>query len=371
MSLAPQAGLTTVDGVLAVDPQGLAALLELTGPVDVVGWPTPISAENVVKVTLRDAYAAFAETPERADFLGDVAQVAVDEATSGNLGRPAQIAKVLGAAAHAGHLILAFARPEEQELAVELGVSGRMEPVRSDAVAVTTSNAGANKIDYYLQRSVRYTVKLAPNARRHPSPRVELARRHAREHRHRQGLPQIVIGPYDPRFYAGREPRVGVDLLAVAGDRHRDQRQEGRRVSRSRAGAQRLLPLHGDPGTEQFEHRHRSSRAMSRCTTGGTTSRSATSRRSCPTGSRFRSTCPKGWRIDKAPGMDRPFAGRATSTLLLDKTTTFRVHIWCATRERGTSGRGWRRASDPRAVHRQPVPIAARGRGAARAPRRP
>ena len=68
--------------------------------MDVVGWPTPISAENVVNVTLRDAYAEFAETPERADFLGDVAKVAVDKATSGNLGKPAQIAKVLGGAAH-------------------------------------------------------------------------------------------------------------------------------------------------------------------------------------------------------------------------------------------------------------------------------
>ena len=36
---------------------------------------------------------------------------------------------------------------------------------------------------------------------------------------------------------------------------------------------------------------------------------------------------PKGWRIDKAPGMDQPFAGRATATLLLDKSTTFRVHM--------------------------------------------
>ncbi len=102
MSLAPQAGVGAVDGVLAVDPEGLAALLQLTGPVDVVGWPTQITAENVVDVTLRDAYAAFEDTPERADFLGDVAQVAVDAATNGNLGRPAQIAKVLGRAAHEG-----------------------------------------------------------------------------------------------------------------------------------------------------------------------------------------------------------------------------------------------------------------------------
>ena len=219
MSLAPQAGLTKVDGVLAVDPEGLAALLQLTGPVSVAGWPTEITADNVVQVTLRDAYAAFADTPERVDFLGDVAHVAVDEATSGNLGRPAQIAKVLGAAAHEGHLILAFARPEEQKLAVELGVSGRMDPVRSDAVAVTTSNAGANKIDYYLQRSVRYTVILDPNTRAtaaHVSGSLDVTLDNTAP---AEGLPQIVIGPFDARFYAG-ENRSLVSIytpLRIAG----------------------------------------------------------------------------------------------------------------------------------------------------------
>ena len=190
MSLAPQAGLTKVDGVLAVDPRGArrappAHRARSTSPAG----PRRSPPRTWSQVTLRDAYAAFADTPERADFLGDVAQVAVDEATSGNLGRPAQIAKVLGGAAHEGHLMLAFARPEEQELAVELGVSGRMDPVRSDAVAVTTSNAAANKIDYYLQRSVRYTVQLDPNARATVGPRVGLARRHARQHRPGRGTP--------------------------------------------------------------------------------------------------------------------------------------------------------------------------------------
>ena len=36
---------------------------------------------------------------------------------------------------------------------------------------------------------------------------------------------------------------------------------------------------------------------------------------------------PKGWRIDKAPGMERAFAGRASATLELERTKTFRVHI--------------------------------------------
>ena len=91
-SLAPQAGMGAVDGVIAIDPFGLAALLELTGPVEVEGWPVPISADNVVPITLNEAYIAFESTPERADFLGDVAQAAVDKMTEGTLGKPSHIA---------------------------------------------------------------------------------------------------------------------------------------------------------------------------------------------------------------------------------------------------------------------------------------
>src|SRR5262249_15309616 len=204
MSLTPSAGLGSVDGVMAVDPFGLAALLELTGPVDVPGWPTPIDSGNAVDVTLSEAYAFFERTPERAEFLGDVAQVVVDEATSGGLGRPAQVARVLGGAAHEGHLILSFARSAEQQLAVELGVAGRVAAVRSDAVALTTSNSGANKIDFYLQRNVNYRVQLDPAAGGGRALATSRLTVELNNQAPDQGLPQIVIGPYLPdRYQAG------------------------------------------------------------------------------------------------------------------------------------------------------------------------
>lgn len=214
MSLTPSAGLGSVDGVMAVDPFGLAALLELTGPVDVSGWPTPIDSSNAVDVTLSEAYKFFERTPERAEFLGDVAQVVVDEATSGGLGRPAQVARVLGGAAHEGHLILSFARPAEQQLATQLGVAGRVAPVRSDAVALTTSNSGANKIDFYLQRNVNYRVQLDPAAggrRALASGRltVELSNEAPD-----QGLPQTVIGPYLPDQYVAGENRAYLSMYS-------------------------------------------------------------------------------------------------------------------------------------------------------------
>src|SRR5262249_22662878 len=137
--------------------------LELTGPVNVLGWPTQITADDVVDVTLRDAYAAFANTPSRADFLGDVAQAVVGRATSGSLGKPAQVARALGAAAHEGHLSLAFTRPDEQRLARALQVDGAMPRTgRHDALEVTTSNVSANKLDYYLERTLDYRLALTP-----------------------------------------------------------------------------------------------------------------------------------------------------------------------------------------------------------------
>ena len=71
--LYPQSGGEPVDGVIAVDPPGLAAMLKLTGPVAVPGWPVPITADNVVDVTLREAYEAFPQD-ERVAFLGDLAR---------------------------------------------------------------------------------------------------------------------------------------------------------------------------------------------------------------------------------------------------------------------------------------------------------
>lgn len=197
-SLTEVAGVGPVDGVMAVDPKGLAALLSLTGPVDVAPWPVEITADNVVDVTLRDAYAEFARTPERADFLGDVAEVVVDEATSGELGKPARVAEALGAAAHEGHIALAFTRPEEQRLARSLGAAGAAPRSRDrDVMLVTTSNVSANKLDYYLQRTFDYRVTLTPRGPGEPADAeaqliVNLANTAPTD-----GLPPTVAGPYE------------------------------------------------------------------------------------------------------------------------------------------------------------------------------
>jgi hypothetical protein len=327
--LAPQAGLPPIDGVLSVDPAGLAALLQLTGPVNLAPsvWPTPIDSANVVNVTLRDAYAQFASTPERADFLGDVAKAALDTATRGSLGKPAEIAKVLGAAAHAGHLMLAFTRTDEQRLAEQLEISGQLAPVRSDALAVTSSNFAGNKIDYYLDRTVDYRVTLTPDDRRQRAQADADLTVTLDNTAPADGLPRIVIGPFiDGQFVAG-ENRTMLSMYSplsfVAADVDgrptavSPARERGRNVyslieaMRSRTkkvtNAKLSGPVRLHDGWYELQVRAQPTLNADRL--------------------HVSVDVPEGWKIDAAPRMERDFARRASATVDLTKDTTFRLHL--------------------------------------------
>jgi hypothetical protein len=163
--LYPQSGGTPVDGVFAIDPAGLAAFLRLLGPVNVPGWPVPITADNAVQIMLHDQYVV-ADRRERIDFLGDVAQVTWQRFTSGALPAPQQVLGTLAPAAGEKHILLWSKHPEEQRLFEDIGASGRIAPVEGDFLGLVTQNANGNKIDYFLRRSVDYQVQLDPGSGR-------------------------------------------------------------------------------------------------------------------------------------------------------------------------------------------------------------
>ncbi len=203
-NLYPQSGGGPIDGVIAVDPVGLQALLELTGPIPVEAWPTLIDAENVIDVTLRQAYDVF-DQAEREEFLGDVAEAVWDRAISSRLGSPARIARKLGDAARQGHLILWFTDPEEQALAERLGIAGAAPRPRSDELFVTTQNASGNKVDYYLTRQMSYDVDLRPDDQllsAEATGRLVVTLNNGAPS---SGAAQYALGPFDERFAPGED----------------------------------------------------------------------------------------------------------------------------------------------------------------------
>lgn len=160
--LYPQSGGAPVDGVISIDPTALAALLNVVGTIEIPSWPTPISAGNALQILQYDQYQRYTDSFERIDFLGDVAQEAWRRLTTGGLPPMPQVIATLGPTITNKHLFLSSTRPDEQRLFEDMGAAGRMAPVDGDFVGLVTQNAGGNKIDYFLRRSLDYRVELDP-----------------------------------------------------------------------------------------------------------------------------------------------------------------------------------------------------------------
>lgn len=329
--LYPKSGGREVDGVIAVDPLGLAALLELTGPVPVEGWPEPLSAANVVDVTLRDAYEEYPDA-RRVDFLGEVADTAWRALTTADLPEPADVAKVLAPAAREGHLLFYPFRMDEATLLQGLGATGNARPVRSDALAIVTQNAGGNKVDYYLRRSVDFDVRLEPVARAGGSdPKRAAVRTKLRVELHNDapsaGRSVIAIGPYSEEFEAG-ENRSFVSVYTPHGF-------DAARLDGSATGLESATELDrwvyskfvsvqaGEAGALEMELS-----GTVRLGPGGWYALDLDHQATViPDEVVARVSVPSGWRIAETRGMRSESGGTASTRLTMDSATTLWVRV--------------------------------------------
>ncbi|MEZ5138133.1 MAG: DUF4012 domain-containing protein [Acidimicrobiales bacterium] len=156
--LYPQSGGEEVDGVIGVDPTGLAALLELTGPVLVEGLEgEALSADNAVDILTRRQYLELGTRAERGEVLASAVRSTFDRLVSASLPSPRRLADVLSPAARAGHLRMWSPEQDEEDLFAQLGAEGSLAiPVGSDGFSVVQRNVGNNKIDAYLERDISY-----------------------------------------------------------------------------------------------------------------------------------------------------------------------------------------------------------------------
>jgi len=163
-----QAGGVPIDGVLAIDPYGLAALLHFTGPIRVPGLPLPLTYHNAAYVLLKEQYTTFdaGETNEdllRHDFLQEALHVSFDQLVNGSLPAPETLAAVLDPAVVQGRISFWSFHRSEQPLLRRLGIDGSFPAADGgDLLAVTTQNAAGNKIDAFLHTSILDHVTFNP-----------------------------------------------------------------------------------------------------------------------------------------------------------------------------------------------------------------
>jgi hypothetical protein len=148
-----------------LDPYAVAGLLGFTGPISVDGVDGVLNANNVVDFLLVEQYRT--ENDERIDLLEEVSKETIGLLLTGALPGPVVVADTLGPLVDEGRIVGWAAAPDEQEYFADLGLTGSLPSIeQSDGIAVVFNNAGANKLDVYLQRDVTYeaTVDTATGA---------------------------------------------------------------------------------------------------------------------------------------------------------------------------------------------------------------
>ncbi len=155
---------TEVDGVIVVDPIAIAALLELTGPVEVDGFDEPLTSANATGYLLHGQYLdGDASDPARRDRLEAAGRATFDALTERQLPGPRRIGDVLGPVVDTKHLAFYPFDAADRDLIVRLGAFAPLvaEP-GTDFLSVRTADALANKLDYFLRKEVTYSASFDP-----------------------------------------------------------------------------------------------------------------------------------------------------------------------------------------------------------------
>jgi hypothetical protein len=211
-----------LDGVILADPYMFEALLRVTGPVDVPDVRR-IDADTVVDFVTRDQYADFDETDlNRKPVMGEVAKAALERFLTDGGEDPARSFRVLGQVAGAGHLLLHSSHADEQDAFLDTRIGGAFPTAPHGALfAVITNNAGANKLDSYLEQELDYEIWLAEDGSARGRARIRFVNTAPTSGFHRTVLgPNFdgVSGPGENLLYVSTYCAPACALVGVTRD---------------------------------------------------------------------------------------------------------------------------------------------------------
>ncbi|WP_165953818.1 DUF4012 domain-containing protein [Streptomyces sp. 8K308] len=147
-----------VDGVIALDPTGLGRLLDAAGPARLPDG-TALTGETVSDLVLRTAYDRFQDDAERQTFLLDVARTAAATLT-GALEDGERLPTLFEAGADVlgEERLKVWSALRDEQLRLETrSVSGILPEGPGPFAGLVVNNAAGGKLDYYLERRLRWT----------------------------------------------------------------------------------------------------------------------------------------------------------------------------------------------------------------------
>jgi hypothetical protein len=146
-----------VDGVIQIDPDGLAAILAGIGPVQVPELGE-VRADNVVALVLNEAYVRFPGIDERSDVLKEVAEAVFDKLVEGRYDSLRPLAEALVRTVEGRHIVMHTKALTPEARLRFFGATGDLpDALGPDSMHLSIQNVSGNKLDYYLDSSLLLT----------------------------------------------------------------------------------------------------------------------------------------------------------------------------------------------------------------------
>ncbi len=161
----PQSGHSAVDGVIAIDPYVVQALMAYTGPIEVPELAVTVRPTDAAKFILQDQYllGEKAGNNTRIDALDTLGQRVIESLLAGSLPVPSDLARDLGPLVAENRLLAWTSDPAEQDLFGRIGLLGALPEMGDDGgFGFTVVNGGNSKIDVFLERNTDVRIETGP-----------------------------------------------------------------------------------------------------------------------------------------------------------------------------------------------------------------
>jgi len=159
-------GQEKFDGVVGVTTNVLISFLKATGPVEIPGYPGTYGDENAVLTLEYQVEKAFDEQGiargDRKNVMNELGKVILQKISTLSLPQKIEFAKIIFEDLNKKDIQLYFKDPALQAQVENNGWSGEVDSVwKKDYLMTADANLGSYKSDYYVKRSLDYSVDLS------------------------------------------------------------------------------------------------------------------------------------------------------------------------------------------------------------------
>ncbi len=162
-------GQEKIDGVVGVTANMLTSILKITGPIQVEDFPGTYSSENAIISLEYQVEKAFEQQGitrgDRKSVMNELAKEIEKRVFAFSISQKIQLAKILIADLGKKDIQLYFKDLNLQKKIQAAGWAGSVDQNwNKDFLLIVDANLGSFKSDYYVKRSIDYTVDLTKQA---------------------------------------------------------------------------------------------------------------------------------------------------------------------------------------------------------------